>query len=498
MDERLWAEIRRMYFRDGLFKREIARRLGIDRETVSRALKRDKFTIPRRQIRRSKLAPYKGFINNLLEKYPGISAQRVFEELCKAGYKGKGTIIKDYLRKIRGKRQEAFLRIETLPGEQAQVDWADCGSIEVEGARRNLYCFVMVLSWSRYLYLEFRLSARLEDFIEAHMNAFRFFGGVPKKVLYDNLKSVVLQRLGDQIKFNPRFMDFVGVYLFEPVLARLYRGSDKGKVENNIKYIKGNFLIGREFRDLDDLMQQAVLWRDTTANVRIHGTTREKPLDRYKQEKYKLNPLPDKTYEIFILTPCKASSDCRVRFETNSYSVPHRYAGCMLSLKANKYEVFMYYKTKLVASHKRCYGRYRVIENPGHIKELLEHKKRAIRAKVVDEFKGLGKEAQIYLNGLIEKANNVWLELAKLLKLRHRYGVTELLGAINKALPYNAFGAAYIENIIITSRKNRGEKDIVTDITMPEQFREAEVEEKNPSIYDALIQEHEEEEKDNE
>jgi transposase len=493
MDDALWAEIRRLYFREGLSMRKIAARLGINRRTVARAVKSEKMS--RRKVcnRQTKVNPYKGLINNLLEKYPEITAIRIFEEVCNAGYCGGYTILKDYIRKIRDKRKEPFLKIETLPGEQAQVDWADCGKVLVEGVIRRVYCFTMILSWSRYLYFEFSLSCKTEDFIEAHINAFHFFGGVPCKILYDNLKSVVLHRIGNQIKFNPRFMDYVGVYLFEPVVARLYRGSDKGKVENSIKYIKGNFLNGRSFKDFTDMVLQGAKWRDDTANTRIHGTTRERPIDRFQIEKAKLNSLPDKPYKVFITIACKVNPNCRVKFDTNSYTVPHRYVGRAVILKATKQEVFIYYKDKLIATHRRSYGKYKDIEDSGHMKELLKYKKRAIRSKVIDEFRGLGKEAELYLEGLVEKANNLWVEIAKILKLRHLYGKTELIGAINKALSYKAFGASYIENIIITSRRQRGEPIIVTDITVPEKFKDIEVEERDPSIYDILIKKEEEE-----
>lgn len=305
--------------------------------------------------RGSKLERYKGQVKELIQEYPRLSAVRVFEEIGKAGYKGSLTLIRNYLRRIRPPKKEAYLRIETLPGVEAQVDWADCGKVMVEGVWRKVSCFVMVLSYSRLLYLEWTLSQKIEDFISCHINAFRFFGGVPQRILYDNLKAVVLSRVDNKIQFNPKFLVFSGHFLFGIKLARLYRATDKGKVESGIKYVKGNFLAGRDFKDFYDLKNQSIDWRDSTANVRCHGTTREKPIDRFKEEKDKLMPLPEKPYPVAIVLPCKSSTDCRIKFDSNIYSVPARYADKVLTLKATSSEVFIYNKTKLVATHKKLW-----------------------------------------------------------------------------------------------------------------------------------------------
>lgn len=192
-----WALIRTLYFVDKLSQRQICERTGISDKTVRKALRAEEYSRyvrgkPRR--RPSKLDPYKADIGYLLEQYPGLSGRRVFEELVKLGYTGGETILKDYLRRIRPAKKEVFFRIETLPGEQAQVDWGNCGTINVDGCKRRLSVFVMVLSYSRMIYLEFTLSQGLDAFLEAHQNAFVFFGGIPHKILYDNLKSVVSVR----------------------------------------------------------------------------------------------------------------------------------------------------------------------------------------------------------------------------------------------------------------------------------------------------------------
>lgn len=491
MQQELWAEIRRLCLREGLSQREVARRLRIDRGTVKRALKSESPPRHKAKKRGSRIDSFKGQIRELIQQYPKLSAIRVLEEIKKFGFKGSLTLVRNYLRRIRPPKKEAFLRIETLPAEYAQVDWGNCGKIMVEGTLRKLSCFVMVLSYSRLMYLEFTISQRIEDFINCHINAFKFFGGVPCKILYDNVRTVVLCRIQDRFQFNPKFMEFVGVYLFQIRLARLYRATDKGKVESGIKYVKRNFLAGREFRGFDDINAQSITWRDNTANVRVHGTTRQKPIDRFQQEKDKLKPLPDKPYPIAIILPCKSSSDCRIKFDGNIYSVPGWCADKTLTIKATVGQVSIYNKTKLIATHKRSYAKGKVIEDPKDVRELLKKKKKAISSKIIAEFISLGKEAKQYLEGLLLREANLAREIAKILKLRHRYGRTEVLGAIIKALEFQAFGASYIENIIVASRKTRGEPLMGGEIHIPEKFADAEYNEKDPSIYDILLNEDE-------
>ena len=208
-------------------------------------------------------------------------------------------ILQDISKASAAKPKEVFLRIETPAGEQGQCDWANCGSVKVGNVRRALSAFVMVLSYSRLMYVEFTLSQCLEDFIQCHINAFRYFGGVPKKILYDNLKAVVLSRLGSDIRFNPAFMEFAGVFGFEPVPCNVRRGNEKGKVENGIYYLRINFLAGRT-PQWPDVNRQVHVWLKEVVNVRNHRTTRERPVDRWEREKPFLIPLHHRPYDAAI------------------------------------------------------------------------------------------------------------------------------------------------------------------------------------------------------
>lgn len=462
MDKDLWAEIRYLHGSGKLSVRALARRMGISRRTVRRALASAEGPARSgaRPGRASKLEAYRPEIERLLGDYPGISGVRIFEELVKRGYTGGRTILKECLQRLRRPAQEAFFRLHFAPGEQAQVDWGSCGTIMVAGHSRRFSVFAMVLSYSRMLYLEFTASERIEVFLQCHVNAFRFFGGVPGIMLYDNLKSVVLQRSGGAVRFNSRYLDFAGWYGVQPRACGVAKGNEKGRVESAIKYIKGNFLAGRTFRDLDDANAQARHWRDTIANVRIHGSTHRRPAELFEEERPHLRPLPASGYDCAVTVPVRASKDGFVRFETNSYSVPSRCAGLPLVLKAAAHEVKIFRDCDLAAVHRRRHGGNREeVEDPAHVAGLLREKKRARELKGRDRFLLLGENASLYRDGLVRTRADAQRHTAAILKLADLYGRTSVLDAIQTALGHEAFGADYIENIILQRRAREGRTD---------------------------------------
>lgn len=455
MDEGLWALIRRKFHNDRMKKRAIARELEIDRGVVDRALDSDR--CPQRSVseRGSMLDAFRDNIAGILDKYPSLSAVRILEKLRPLGYKGQISILKDLLNTIRPRpAPEAFLKRESLPGEEAQVDWGSCGHILVEGVIRALSVFVMVLSFSRRLYIEFTVSQEMEDFLRGHVNAFESFGGrCPKVILYDNLKSVVKWRQKRLIRFNNRFQEFAGTYLFEPRPCNVRRGNEKPRAETGVRYVKQNFLAGREFRDLTDLRMQAFHWLREVANVRIHGTTHERPIDRFEREQELLQTVPRTPYDTRICRPVNVSHQIRVKFQANTYTVPPGYVGRVLTLKAGPDRVWVYDGDHEVASHVRCYGRHRDIEDSAHVKAILETKPRAQVHKERDEFLNLGTPAKHFLEGLVLKGHgDPDFHVSKLLGLVAEHGATPVLEAIEHALRHGAYGADVVQNILYQRR----------------------------------------------
>jgi transposase len=233
-----WAEMRRLVLAEGWRIETVARQFGVHHSTVRRALATEDTPAPRAVA--SVLDPFKPYIVERLTTFPELTSMRLLEDLRGRGYTHGIAVLRRYVAKVRAPRpRKAYLRVEVLPGEQAQVDWGSFGAWRVGQAQRPLSVFAMVLSWSRALFLDFALDQQMETFLRLHQRALAFFGGVPRRILYDNLKSVVLHHVGATVQFNPRVLAFAGQYLFEPVAAPVRYPEAKGRVEAVIKYIRG-------------------------------------------------------------------------------------------------------------------------------------------------------------------------------------------------------------------------------------------------------------------
>jgi len=311
---------------------------------------------------------------------------------------------------------------------------------------------------------------------------------VPKKINYDNLKTVVLARLGREIHFQPKFMDFAGSYLFEPIPCTVRAAWEKGKVESGIKYVRSSFLAGRLLLDLAGLRRDLAAWLAGEANVRIHGTTRERPLDRFELERPQLQAPPALDYDCAVVASLRSSSQALAQFQTNRYSVPHSHADKTVTLKATGQTVCIYNGPQLLATHPRCYEKYRVIEDPAHYAGLVAKRKKARAAKRVEEFLAMGPACPEYLKGLSAAELNLAAHLDKIMDCARDFGKPETLAAIAHALQFGAFGAAYVRNIILQRRAARGQsapQPVV--LTKKPDWANIAVEETDLGLYDELF-----------
>ena len=321
-------------YRQGVTISDIARTTGHDRKTIRAVLQGPVSPPPqKRKGRAKKLDPFVPYLEKRMAE--GVfNSKKLLDEIRRLGYQGGWSQLRAFVHPYREARQQvATVRFETEPGEQAQVDWAHFGYIEHHGRRRRLYAFVMTLGWSRASYLEFTVSADAAWWLRCHVHAFRYFGGVPRQVLHDNLKTAVLDREADgRIIWNVRYMDFADYYGFSPRACRPYRAQTKGKVESGVRYVRGNFWPGLKFVDLADLNRQAHDWLDQTANLRVHGTTGQVPFDRLPLEH--LLPLDGKPdYDTSVIAFRRSTKDCFVSYDGNYYSVPSDYARKTLQVK---------------------------------------------------------------------------------------------------------------------------------------------------------------------
>jgi len=445
IDYATWCAIR-----DGGEKRltpaQLASSLGLDVKTVRHWLGRP--YQPRTKVQRpSKLDPFKGRIVGWLDAYP-LTTQQVFQRLCDAGFNGGISIVKDYVRAIRPPIREAFLTLAFAPGEAAQVDWGEYGTIAVGNTRRRLSFFVMVLAWSRQMYVEFTCSQTMEQFLAAHINAFNALG-VPNKVMVDNLRAAVLRHpRGEPAQFNPRYLDFARHYGFEPVACAVAKGNEKGRVERGVGYVKGNFLSGLTLPDFAAINPAGWVWLESVANVRLHRETHRRPVELWAEERAHLQPVNPRPFDVGRVLSLRANRQFRVSFEGNRYSVPARYAGAQVILKAYPDRVCVYHQEELIARHVRSFDRHQDIEDPDHAKVLLAQRRHARDAQVLKRFLGLSPLAAKYHAGLLERRGNALSHVRKIVALADIHGDAPVLRAMTDALAFEAFSSEYIAHLI--------------------------------------------------
>jgi transposase len=455
IDEAVRAEMRRLVLGEQWRVGTVARRFGVHHSVVRRAVfeQTDKRMLPAKSV----LDPHRDYLVERLAKYPELTATRLLSELRERGYEHGVAVLRRYVLQLRGPRaRKAYLRVEVDPGEQAQVDWGSFGQMRIGATQRPLSVFVMVLSWSRALFLDFSLDQRMETFCRMHKGAFEFFGGVPRKVLYDNLKSVVLHHIGSTVQFNPTFLGFAGHYLFEPTAAPVRYPEAKGRAEAIIKYIRHAFFYGRSFSSIEDVRGQAAQWRDQVANQRLHATTRERPQKRLLVERSRLRPLPERPADTDLVLPAIVSKEARVRLDTNSYSVPHRFVGRSVFVRASDSTVRILCDDVVIAEHPRCWDRRRALEHPDHIQALLERRPAARGPKRRDRFASLSPQCRIYLQEVARRRINLESETRKLDRLVLSYGEADVAEAMARALAARTFGARYVRTFVDQSRFARG------------------------------------------
>ncbi len=482
IDYEIFCKIKNLKEQHNLTPCQIADNLALDVRTVVKWLEEKQFH-PRAQTGRgSKLDSFRDEIIRLIETHPYTAAQ-IFQRIREQGFSGSYTIVKRYVRKIRPRRSPAFLKLFFAPGECAQVDWGSYGSVNVGNTRRRLSFFAMVLCYSRMMYVEFTVSQTIEHFLACHQNAFDFFGGIPKKIMVDNLKSAVLRRIVGQAPiFNRKYLDFANHCGFTITPCAIGKGNEKGRVENGIKYIKKNFLGGLELHDFSAINPAVSQWMDSVANIRIHGETRQKPTDMFEKERPYLTALSPHPFDIATVSQIRASSQFRITIDTNRYSVPAEYAGTRLTLKTYPDRLCVYFENKMVARHPRSYDRNKDFENPDHPKELLAQRKKAKNQKILMRFLTLSSQSEEYYRKLEQHRMNPSHHVKKIVALSEIYNVESVDRAIRDAFLFQAFSCEYIANIL-EQRSRVVPEASPLHLTRSEDLLDIEVERPDLSIY---------------
>lgn len=429
------SEIRVMHFGEHLPVGTIASQLGVHHEVIERVLGllEPRAPAPPRALL---VDPFRDFIDQTLKRYPRLVATRLHDMLRPRGFKGSVRTLREYVATVRPMpKHEAFLRLSPLIGEQAQVDWAHVGEIGVPGGLRALWLFVMVLAWSRALWAEFVLDLSSWSLLRSLSRACAYFGGSAREWLFDNPKTVVLERHGTAARFQPLLLDLAGQYAVRLRLCGVRKGNEKGRVERQIRYLRERFLAARVIRSVDQGNRELLVFLDEVALPRPHPTLPGRTVrDCLDEERTRLLPLPASPVCTDQVVPVHVDKTAFCRFDTNVYSVPSENVRKTLTLAADDRVVRLLDNASLVASHPRCWGRRQVIEAHEHREAILELKKAAREPKGRDRLRAAVPGIDVLYERWVEVGRNLGSMTARTLKLLDLYGAELLAAAAQQVL----------------------------------------------------------------
>lgn len=450
---------------DGMSKRSLAKKFKMSRNTIRKIIDNNQKNRDQGHSAldggkvpgKSKLDPHVPRIESLLNLYPKITGQRMFEELRDDGYTGGITILRERLADLRPHpKKTPVVRFETLPGVQSQMDWSPYTINFAKTGKLKVNCFSYILGFSRRQYIDFTLDRTFFTMIRRHQDAFNYFGGVTRHCLYDGEKTVLLRWEAGRPVYNPQFISFITHYMSKPVGCLPGRAQTKGKVERPFQYVEGNLLNARTFEDLEDLRTTARWWMKNRSDCHIHDTTHEPPLERFlAQEQAALTPLPQHPYDSsqVVLRVCRL--DGFVELETNFYSVPFEYVADILAVKVGEHEVAVYSPDlDQIACHERIPdGMAKKSENPDHRRSP---KIRYGLEPVRESFLALGEFAEPFLSELqIKQPRNAGVHARIILAMKENYYADDINKALKHAIGYYAFDGKAIERILAATARKR-------------------------------------------
>jgi transposase len=429
------AAILRLHHVEGWPVGTIADQLGRHHDTVERVLVHGGLPVDKQVVRSRLVDPFLPFIQETLAKYPRLRASRLWGMARARGYTGSKSGFRAIVGRLRPRpKAEAYLRRAVLPGEEAQVDWAHFGKITVGRAQRELFAFVMVMAYSRLRFVTFAMSAAMPSFLRGHVESFRFFTAVPRVILYDNLKSAVLERAGDAVRFHPTLLALAGHYRFEPRACAPYRPNEKGRVERAIRDVREGFFAARAFTSLDDLNAQARAYCEQIAKERRVPDAKDKTIaDAYLEELPRLVALPGDHFPVEEQVTVRAGKTPYVRFDRNDYSVPHTHVQRSLTVIATFDRVRVVdptAPTETLADHRRSYDRDQRIEQPEHLLALVEDKRHAHQSRGFDRLFSATPSARVMMERLADRGENLGAATSGLLQLLDRVGADLLERAL--------------------------------------------------------------------
>lgn len=480
-------KILRLYFVEQWTIGTIAAQCRVHHTTVRRVLHDRGVPAPVRQ-RPSKADAFVPFIEATLKEYPTLPASRLFLMVRERGYTGADGHFRRLVARLRPRKPaEAFQRLRTLAGEEAQVDWAHFGQVRVGKAVRPLSAFVMVLSWSRMPFVRFSFDQRMGSFLDGHVRALRFFGGAPRRALYDNLRSVVVARRGDAVQFNANVLDFAAHYRFEPRPVAVRRGNEKGRVERMIRYLRTSFWPARTWADLDDLNAQALRWcRDVAGARPCPEDDTMTVLQAWEHEKLRLLPLPDDDFPAVDRVEVRCGKQPYVRFDANDYSVPHDRVRRTLTVLASPTVVEVFDGDVRVAAHPRSFDRGAQVELAAHLDALAAWKREAREGRGLDRLHHSAPSSARLLEGAAKRGHNLGSAVAGLLRLIDTWGAVAVEEAVAEAVAADAMHVAAVRQLLEKRAEEAGQPPPLA-IPLPEKVRDLHVQPHALTSYDLEV-----------
>jgi transposase len=487
------AEILRLWHAEHWKIGTIAAQLGVHHDTVRRVLAQAAIAAGAAASRPSMVDPFVPLIRTTLEKYPRLRASRLYAMVKQRGYGGGPDHFRHVVARYRPRPvAEAYLRLRTLPGEQAQVDWGHFGTLTIGRAVRPLWGFVMVLSYSRHVFLRFYLGQAMANFLRGHVAAFATFDAVPRVVLYDNLKSAVLERVGQAIHFHPTLLELAAHYHFEPRPVAVARGNEKGRVERTIRFIRDSFFAAREFTDLADLNAQAQQWCESVAAERPCPEDRTRRVrEVFAAEKPYLLTLPDNPFPAEDRCETAVARTPYVRFDLNDYSVPYTYVRRPVVVHGTLDTVRICEGLTVIATHRRSWDKGEEVEIEAHVRELLAWKRAARHHRGLDRLHHAAPHAPAFFAAVAHRGGNLGATTTGLTRLLDLYGAAALDQALAQALAANSAHLPAVRQIL-EQRQHAHHQAPPVAVALPDdpRVRDLVVHPHDLATYDRLASEH--------
>ena len=479
------AEIVRLHYAEHWRVGTIAAQLALHADVVRRVLGLGT-PRPPSQLRPSMVDPYRAFIDDTLQSYPRLRATRLHDMLRERGFAGAVRTLREHVARVRPRpRREVYLLTETMAGEQAQVDWAYVGKIPVAGGERALWLFVMVLGHSRALWGEFVIDLSVHSLVRSLVRASVHFGGTTRQWLFDNPKTVVLERVGTAVRFHPTLLALCAAMRVEPKLCAVRRPEQKGKVERAIRYLRDRFLAGRRILGVDEGNRALTRFLAEVAQARPHPVQHQKTVAQVTaDEAPRLLALPDPLPHVALVEPVVVDRQAFIRFDTNRYSVPTDHAERTLTLVADDRTVRLVAGTATVAEHPRAWGRRLVVEDPAHRTALVAERRAAAQLKGRDRLRAVAPEFDRLLERWVATGPSLGLRVTRAIKLLDLYGDHVVVAAVADVA---ARGLADLGALAMACEKHRKDRrrPVPVDLVLPDFEGDADVIPHDLEKYDA-------------